>query len=130
MKFFVFFGQFTRYSVVGLTSNLVLYLAYLGLTGFGWGHKIAMSVLYAVGILQTFVFNKKWTFSHNGNLSLSFARYVYIYSVGYLLNLGALFVLVDCLGYSHELVQAVMVLAVAVLIFVMQKVWVFRSQVI
>jgi len=120
--------QVIRFGVVGLTSNLVLYLVYLGLTGSGVGPKLAMSLLWVVGVLQTFVFNKKWTFSHHGHLSATFLRYISLYAVGYLINLGVLIVLVDQLGYSHQWVQGVMVLVIAVLLFVMQRAWVFRAQ--
>ena len=87
-----------------------------------------MSLLYIFGVLQTFVLNKKWTFSHHGYLSVTFVRYISLYAVGYLINLGVLIVMVDRLGYSHEWVQGMTVMMVAVLLFVMQRVWVFRSQ--
>ena len=128
MKLSALIGQAIRFSVVGITSNLVLYLAYLGLTSVGLGHKIAMSILYVVGVLQTFVFNKRWTFGHHSHLSGTFARYICVYSVGYLINLSVLIVMVDRLAYSHEWVQGLTVLLVAVLVFVMQKVWVFPYQ--
>ncbi len=119
--------QIIRFGIVGLASNLVLYLAYLGLTSCGWGHKISMSTLYVVGVLQTFVFQKKWTFSHLSHLSVTFVRYLTLYAVGYVINLGVLIVMVDRLGYSHEWVQGVMVLVIGVLQFTMQRAWVFRS---
>lgn len=128
MKLGAFSLQAIRFGVVGFTSNLVLYLLYLGLTDIGLGHKLAMSLLYVVGVLQTFVFNRKWTFSHHGRLSVTFVRYISLYAVGYLINLGVLIVMVDRLGYSHQWVQGMMVLVVAVLLFVMQKAWVFRGQ--
>lgn len=126
MKFCALLGQVTRFSVVGLTSNLVLYLAYLELTSFGWGHKIAMSTVYVVGVLQSFILQKKWTFSHHGHPSVTFVRYLSLYAAGYVINLGVLIVMVDRLGYSHEWVQGIMLLVIGVLLFIMQKAWVFR----
>ena len=58
--------QFLRYAFVGLSSNLVLYLAYLGLTALGMGPRLAMSILYAVGVTVTFAVNRRWSFSHDG----------------------------------------------------------------
>ena len=66
MELNAFSPQVIRFAVVGFASNLVLYLVYLGLTSIGLGHKNAMSILYVVGVLQTFVFNNKWTFRHYG----------------------------------------------------------------
>ena len=45
-------GQFVRYATVGLASNVVLYLAYLALTATGVGAKLAMSVLYLLGVVS------------------------------------------------------------------------------
>ena len=128
MELNAFSPQVIRFGVVGFASNLVLYLAYLGLTNIGLRHKFAMSILYVVGVLQTFVFNKKWTFRHYGHQMVTFMRYISLYAFRYLINLAVLIVMVDQLGYSHERVQGVTVLVLAVLLFVLQKAWGFRSQ--
>ncbi len=118
--------QVIRFGIVGLTSNLVLYLLYLGLTAIEVEPKLAMSLVYVVGVVQTFVFNKNWTFKHHGRLSATFVRYVGVYLAGYLINLGALIVAVDQFGYPHQWVQGVMILVLAVFLFVMQRVCVFQ----
>jgi putative flippase GtrA len=120
--------QLIRFGVVGLGSNLVLYAFYLGLTAIDVGPKLAMSLLWVVGVLQTFVLNRKWTFSDHGRLSVAFVRYISLYAIGYLINLGVMIVMVDRLGYSHQWVQGIMVLFIAVLLFVMQKAWAFRAE--
>ncbi len=118
--------QFLRYALIGLTSNAVLYAAYLALTGVGVGHKTAMTLLYVVGTLQTYIFNRRWTFLYRGRIPGSMLRYAATYAFGYLLNLTALFALVDILGLPHRPVQAVLIVTVAVSIFLLQKYWVFR----
>lgn len=121
-------GQFLRYALIGLASNLLLYLAYLGLTVWALGPKTAMSLLYALGVAQTFLFNRKWSFRHEGGLHSAFARYVAAYAFGYLLNLAVLWLAVDQLGLPHEIVQGVMILSLAILLFLLQKYWVFPAQ--
>jgi len=121
-------SQFLRYAVVGLASNLVLYFAYLGLTALGMGSKTAMSVLYVLGVAQTFLFNRKWSFGHDGALHGAFARYVAIYGFGYLFNLVVLWVAVDHMGLPHQVVQGVMILVLAAMLFLLQKFWVFRKE--
>ncbi len=125
MELNAFSSQVIWFGVVGFASNLVLYLVYLGLTSIGLGHKIATSILHFVRVLQTFVFNKKWTFRHHGHQMVTFMRYIKLYAFGYLINLAVLIVMVDQLVNSPERVQGVLVLAV--LLFVLQKAWVFRS---
>jgi putative flippase GtrA len=117
--------QFLRYATVGMLSNLLLYLLYLAATSAGAGHKSAMTILYLLGVLMTFIFNRNWSFSHDGRLSSSFLRYFFVYLLGYLLNLVVLFALVDRAGLPHQWVQGVMILILAVALFLSQKFWVF-----
>ncbi|MFN3809358.1 MAG: GtrA family protein [Roseateles asaccharophilus] len=119
--------QIARYGVVGLLSNGIGYGLYLLLTFLGLGPKLTMSLLYVVGVLQTFLFNKRWTFQHDGSLSVTFVRYLLVYALGYLVNLAALCVFVDYYGWVHQYVQGAMILILALGLFSAQKLWVFRS---
>ena len=117
--------QGLRYGIVGIVSNLVLYMSYLGFTSLGVGHKTAMTVLYVVGVLQSFYFNKRWSFSHDGVASSALFRYLFTYAFFYLLNVASLFLFVDRLGLPHAWVQALTMLAIIVPLFLVQRYWVF-----
>lgn len=119
--------QAVRFAVVGLTSNAVLYLIYLGITSAGLGPKLSMSLVYGLGVTQTFLFNKHWTFGHFGRVDRAFLRYVTAYAGGYLVNLGVLALLVDRWGLPHQPVQGVMILVLAAGLFLLQKFWVFHD---
>ena len=118
--------QIIRFGIVGFTSNLLIYLMYLVLTNFGVEYKSAMSFLYFVGVLLSFIANKKWTFYHSGPLNMTFVRYVSLYAGGYFINLLILIIAVDRFALRHQLVQGVMIFVLAVLLFLGQKLWVFR----
>lgn len=120
--------QLARYSLVGLVSNGVGYLLYILLTRLGLGPKFAMSLLYGVGILQTFVFNKKWAFRFDGAATAALIRYATAYAFGYVVNFVALLLLVDRIGLPHQLVQGVMILVVAVMLFLAHRYWVFPQR--
>ena len=118
-------GQLLRFAIVGIVSNTLLFLMYLVLTKLGMGHKLAMSTLYIVGVTQTFVFNKRWSFKHRGAVRVALFRYWAVYVMGYFLNLSVLLIFVDQMGLPHQLVQGIMILVLAILLFVAQKFWVF-----
>ena len=120
-------GQLWRYGAVGLLSNLALYGLYLVLTHWGMPSKLAMTLLYAAGVAQTFVFNKHWSFSSTGPSGTQFRRYFLAYAGGYGLNLLALFLLVDVLGWAHQVAQGILILIIALLLFLLQKFWIFRT---
>lgn len=117
--------QFSRYAVVGLLSNFVGYLLYLAITGWGMGPKLAMSLLYFVGVVQTFWFNKKWSFRFTGAATPAMVRYAAAYAAGYVVNLSMLLLLVDHVGLPHQWVQGVMILVIAAMLFLAQRYWVF-----
>lgn len=119
-------SQFLRYGVVGIFSNGLLYLGYLALTAATVNPKLAMTLIYALGVTQTFILNKHWSFRYGGVREPMFARYCISYGLGYLLNFLALFVLVDLLGFQHQVVQGALILLIAIIIFLLLKFWVFR----
>lgn len=118
--------QFSRYIVVGIASNSIGYLLYIVLTSLGLGPKLAMTLLYCVGVMQTFFFNRKWSFGFEGNATSAMVRYTTIYLLGYLIQLVALMQLVDRAGLPHQWVMAVLIVVMAVFFFLGQKYWVFR----
>lgn len=117
--------QVVRFAIVGLLSNAVLFAMYLALTSAGLSHVPAMTLVYAIGVTQTFVANRNWTFGHAGSLRGPFARYVVTYLLGYLLNLLLLTALVDVMRLPHAWVQGALIFVVAAFVFVLQKHWVF-----
>ena len=120
-------SQFIRYGLIGLFSNCILYFGYLLFTAFGVGHKIAMTLIFIVGTSQTFIFNKRLAFRHTGLPVATFIKYIFVYLAAYLFNLASLILFVDFLDVSHKLVQGIVILLAAPLIFLILRYWVFRK---
>lgn len=121
-------GQFLKFSAVGLASNAILYFGYLALTAMGTAPKLAMSILYVFGVLQTFVLNRKWTFESDGNRRTAMGRYVAMYAVGYVANYTILSVFVGRFGFPHQAVQLAAIMILALAFFVTARYWVFGTQ--
>lgn len=122
--------QLIRYGLVGIGSNLTIYCIYLLITQHGIEPKIAMTLTYMLGVTIGFICNRKWTFSHDGNLFRTLARYLFAHLLGYLLNFFLLFTFVDRLGYPHQWIQAMAVIIVAVFLFIVFKYFVFRKTIL
>jgi putative flippase GtrA len=118
-------GQLLRYGLVGIASNALAYVSYLALTGAGMGHLSAMTLVYALATLLTFLFNRRWSFGHSGGRGPALARYGTAYLLGYAIDWFGLWLLVDRLGYPHQLAQGIMVVIVAGFLFLLLKHWVF-----
>lgn len=121
--------QFLKYALVGLVSNATAYILYLWLAGTWLPPVGAMSLLYAVVVAIGYFGNRGLTFRYDGGLLSSGGRYLLCYSIGYFINLGALWVLSGVFGFPHQLVQLFTLIVVAGLMYLMQKTFVFRVEV-
>lgn len=120
--------QLFRFAVVGVLSNLSLYGIYILLTLASLQPRVAMSITYAGGVLIAFLLNRYWTFAHRGAKGSALIRYVVAYAIGYVFNFLMLVWMVDDLGYPHEIVQACLILILALAFFLAQKFWIFRVE--
>lgn len=118
--------QLTRFVIVGLLSNLALFALYLALTDHDVSPIAAMSIIYTVGVVQTYFVNRSWTFEVKNARPVYFGKYVATYAIGYLVNLAILQALSVDLRWPHQWAQGAAIAIVAALVFVLQKAWVFK----
>lgn len=117
--------QIASFAFVGLCSNLLGYGAYLLLVANRLDPKLAVTLLYSIGVLVSYLGNKRLTFRCTGNILSSGTRYLSVYILGYLINLSLISLFVDGLGVPHQLVQGIAIAVVAVVMFIMLRVFVF-----
>ncbi|RYE40926.1 MAG: GtrA family protein [Hyphomicrobiales bacterium] len=120
-------SQLARYAMVGVASNLVGYLVYLLITHWGGGPKLTMTCLYTVGAAIGFLGNRHLTFAHAERGLVVGVRYLLAHASGYLINLALLHLLVDRLGWAHQLAQGLAILVVAAFLFTAFRLFVFPT---
>ncbi|WP_024850581.1 GtrA family protein [Hydrogenovibrio kuenenii] len=122
------FLQLYRYGLIGIALNASGYTVYLMLTNIvGIQPLVVVSILYPSSLLLSFFFNKNYTFSYKGRLWPSSKRYLIAQTLGFLLNLGMIYIFVDYLGYPHEYVQLMAIFVVALFLFVMMRHFVYKN---
>ena len=120
-------SELFRYGVVGVSRNIFGYTLYLTATFFGMPSKLAMTAVYVMGMTLGFWAKRKYIFFHDGNILAAGRRYITAHALGYLINLSILMVMVDELGYPHQLAQAAAILLVAAYLYLISKFYVFTS---
>lgn len=108
--------------------NATLYGAYLVLTYAGMPALVAMTLTYAAGVLGGFMLNRSITFRYRGGNSGALLRYLASYGIGYAINFVILWLLAVRMGLSHQIVQGGIMLGLPVVLFALQKFWVFRPR--
>ena len=119
--------QLISFGIIGVTSNIILYLLYITLTSAGLGPKTAASISYAIGVTQSFLLNRRITFKHEGAALPVAIRFAVAYAIGYLINILWLYAFVDIGGYPHEWAQLLLIPILAMTLFLIQKFWVFKT---
>ena len=119
--------KLTRFIVVGVANNLIGYGTFVVLSLLGVMAIPAMSASYGIGMVISFVGNRKWTFSHRGSMVRALPRFVIANVVGYSINFGLLWIFVTSLRLPQIPVQFFATGCVALCTFLMMRFWVFRS---
>lgn len=121
-------GQVLRYGVIGLLNNLLGYLIYLVVTWLWLDPKVAVTLMYPIGAATAYFGHSRYSFVYGGFTSHGIARYFIAHLIGYGANIGMLYLFSDQLGFSHQLVQAVAIVAVASILYLLLRYFVFPNQ--
>jgi putative flippase GtrA len=120
-------AQFMRYVLVGIGLNAALYATYLLLTWRIMGSEAAMTITFSVGMLLSFLANRRITFRHRGDQLAALRRFLACYAILYLIDFISLWVFAGQMDVPHQIVQGCVVLVLPLLAFMMQKYWVFPA---
>ena len=117
--------QVARYGVVGVLNNLLGYLIYLLVTWFWLDPKVAVTLLYPVGAVTAYFGHAKYSFAYSGSTSHSVLRYVIAHLIGYSVDVLMLYVLSDRLLFPHQIIQALAIVVVGGILFLLFRYYVF-----
>jgi len=119
-------GKSWRYAVTGLASNGLLYVLYLVITFAGVPPTLALTVVFAAGVIFSYTVNRSWSFKSRRNHRQAFSRFVLLYVGAYFLQLGIFRLAIDFAGLPHQIAQLIGVVVVALLLFFVLTYFVFH----
>jgi putative flippase GtrA len=118
--------QLLRFLVVGAGNTAITLLAYAGAIHAGVQYLPAGALAYALGGLNGFFLNRRWTFAHRGHILPAVARYAVVTAAGIVANLALLRAAV-ALGAPHAAAEVAAVAPVTLLAFALNRAWAFAS---
>lgn len=117
-----------RFASVGVV-NTFAGLAFIYIArGLGLGEVAANATGYAVGLVISFVLNRRWTFEHRGPVLARALRFAMVMLLAWLANLVVLLGLLHG-GVTAALAQAAAVLPYAVVSYLGCRWWVFSNRI-
>ncbi|MBO9552003.1 GtrA family protein [Pseudomonas sp.] len=117
-----------RYGIVGVLNNLRGYLIYLLLTWLWLEPKTAVTIMYPVSAAMAYFGHARYSFSYQGSARYGALRYCIAHVIGYTASIGILYVLSDKLGFAHQLVRIFAIFAVAGILYILYRYFVFPNR--
>jgi len=121
-------SELRKYTVVGILNSLLGYLIYLLISSFWLDPKVVITLMYPIGAVSAYFSHAKYSFSYSGRHSHGLVRYIIAHLIGYGTNIGMLYLFWNRLGYPHQLVQAVAIVVVAGVLFLLFRYFVFSER--
>jgi putative flippase GtrA len=120
-------AQFVKFGIVGVSNTVLSFAVYaLLLKVFGVWYVAASGIGFAVGAVNGFLLNRRWTFKEHVGDALTPVRWGVVQSCGLALNLGLVYMFVDDLSLDKLIGQACATAIVTVLAFFVNRAWTFR----
>jgi putative flippase GtrA len=123
--------EFKRYIFYGLFINGIGYILYILITSLGLNPLLTITVFYPINLLIGYFTHLKHTFKvkNDHNFRKRFLNYIIVYILGYILNISFIYIFHNKLSYPHQLVQLFSIFSIAFLLFFLNKLFVYNSNV-
>ncbi|MNI85331.1 GtrA-like protein [compost metagenome] len=112
--------EFFKFIISGVLNTIATYLIYLLLLVF-LEYSLAYTVSYLSGIFISYCLNTLFVFKEKISLK-TFLKYPIVYVVQYVINLIMIFILVEHLGFSEQIVPLIVVVTTIPITFLLSKI--------
>jgi putative flippase GtrA len=119
--------QFIKFGTVGISNTLLNFAVYtLLLKVFGVWYLAAAAIGFALGAVNGFLWNRRWTFRGHVGDALTPVRWAIVQGCGLALNAGLLYLWVAGVGVDKLLGEALSIVVVTTVTFLANRAWTFR----
>jgi len=120
--------QFLKFGIVGISNTLVtISTIFILMSLMGVSYIISNIVGYILGLINSFILNKIWTFKSRATAGKEGIRFVLVFGICYLIQLAALIFLKEKVGVTKELAQLLAMIIYTMLNFTGNKLYTFRK---
>jgi putative flippase GtrA len=114
--------------LVGSANTLIGYVIFgVAYKAVGLNYNVALLIAYILGILIGYANHRRVTFKSTNSHRQAFTRFVMTYLLIYGINAGLLVGFSEWVGLDPLIGQAIALIFVTLISFVVQRTWVFKS---
>ena len=120
--------QAIKYGIVGVSNTLITALViWVMMKGLHCSDVLSNVVGYIAGVVNSFIWNKQWTFQIQVSWVKSAVRFGLVFGICYFLQLGCLFLLNAWLPIDPYYNQLIAMVFYTVINFIFNKVYTFKE---
>jgi putative flippase GtrA len=120
-------GRSVRFVLTGIIVNASLYVVFWMMLRAGVDYRIGVTLVYVLGMIWGYLQNHVWSWRSTEPIGGSFARYLLVYAIIYVVHISLVWLLVERLEV-HPLIATLMLVVILIgPIFVVLDRFVFRS---
>lgn len=119
--------QMVKYGIVGVSNTLLTAIViWIMLKKLNTSDYVANISGYIVGLTNSFIWNRKWTFQSKSNVSSTIVKFIVIFAISYLFQLGALYLLLNFTAIDSYICQLMSIVAYTGSNFFLNKYYTFK----
>lgn len=128
MKISTTIVQLLKFTVVGVSNTLITALViWVLLKVLNYSDYTANVIGYFVGLLNSFIWNRKWTFNSSNQLSKTVLKFMITFVISYLLQLANLFLLINYTTFDPYISQLLSMVVYTTVNFILNKYYTFKT---
>jgi putative flippase GtrA len=120
-------AQWLRFATVGGSNTLVSWCVYAALVRLGVPYLLASGLAFALGALNSYSLNRRWTFRSRDRRLPEALRFGVVQCIGLGVDVFLLRALVHDAGIHHLVAQALVFPVASALTFVLSRQWAFAG---
>lgn len=121
--------QFLKYSIVGVSNALIGFGTMFFLYNFlKVNYIIANTIGYIFGLINSFMWNKRWTFQSGNHYSKEIFRFILVFIASYISNLAFLVTLVEIFGLNKNISFILSSVIYVIVGFTANREWTFSKR--
>ena len=121
-----FFRQLFKFSIVGIFNTAIgLTVIYFFFNVLSFNYIVVNIIGYACGLVNSFVWNKNWTFKSSQHYSKEIVPFLIVFGISYATNLLAVIISVEFIKIHPNIAQILGIAAYSSTNFLINRYWTF-----
>ena len=120
--------QFIKFGIVGISNTLLTAITiWVLLKVLHCSDYISNFIGYVVGLLNSFIWNRKWTFKSKTKVSATLFKFILTFAISYILQLGNLYLLLHFTFIDPYICQLLSIVVYTFINFILNKNYTFKN---